>query len=271
MQRINLNRFGAFLGGLIILTFGFPMRGARAQAPNQNFVYVAQSCGSPAISNCYVVYWDTDIVNDATFTSGSATVTTTSGDPAFTCGGGSFPCTTGGDIGKYVVGTYDCLTGNPMQCQNEFTSASATIVKVNSAHSVNISQNAAASSVAGTGSNFSWGHDDTTTLQSVATQVVSTTTAPTSVILPCGATTIRGAFIRRGISSANTTQAFPIGVSGCPSQGTVIVMTPDSSCSSQTDAPGCFFSDNYIGGNSYTQLGMGDRLSNLLISSNIEA
>lgn len=129
-----------------------------------------------------------------------------------------------------------------------------------------ISQSAAASSVASTGSNFSWGSDDTSTLQSVATQVVSNAAAPTSVVLPCGATTIRGYFIRRGIASVNTTQAFPIGVSGCASEGTVIVMTPDSSCPSKTDAPGCFFSDNYIGGNSYSQLGMGDRLSNLLIT-----
>lgn len=116
-----LRKRDRLLAGCLVLASVLLIGAAWAQAPNQNFIYVSTNCGSLTTPNCYTVNWNTQIVNDATFTASSTTVATTSGDPAFSCGGGSFPCSSGGDVGKYVVGTYDCLTGNPMQCKNEFT------------------------------------------------------------------------------------------------------------------------------------------------------
>lgn len=230
---------------------------------NTNAIYVSPNCVGQA--NCYPVKWDTQIVTDATFAAGSSTVATSASDPPFSCGAQPFPCAGGGDVGKSVVGTVDCLASNDLQCQNVFTAANPTIVSLTDAHHAVVSQNAAASSVAMTGSNFSWGTDDTLSLATVASAVLSAK-QPISVVFPCGATTLSGSFIRRNVPTNSGATDFPIGLQGCPAQATVIVMRPDSACSAQTDEPGCFFSDNYIGGSSYTQMGMGDRLTDIRIT-----
>ncbi len=111
-----------------------------------NGIYIATNCAGAA--NCFQVFADVQVSENATYTLGSGTVTTIASDPVFVAG----------DVTKIDFAAGNC-PGTVSNCSYDV--AQGTIDVVNSAHSVHTTGNAFRNSSAVANDNvFFWGHDD---------------------------------------------------------------------------------------------------------------
>jgi hypothetical protein len=217
------------------------------QFPDGNGVYLAPSC-PVNVPQCFAVFADVQDSYNATYTSGSPTVTTLASDPPFVCPGAVFPCSTpgpGSDAGKIAFAAGNC-PGTVNDCTYDVHQT--TITTVNSAHSVTLGLNATNNSSAGADSNvFFWGHDDGAQIVAAFTSLFPVTfsgaplkrfTQPTkSLYLTCGMMfTSLPPFI-----ASTTLDANGAIIKGCGG-GSPIILLPKMNCVT-TGNTGCIFSD----------------------------
>lgn len=225
-----------------------------AVTPTVNAIYASPAC-PPAATNCFQINDDGQIAPNATYTSGSATVTTGSSDPAFVCAGAGFPCTVGGDAGKISFAGGNC---NGVQvCSYDIPQG--TITTVNSAHSAVTSQNASRNSIGGTNVNFFlWGHDDGAQLVAAFAVAAASGYLKKTLFLPCGVMfTSVPPFI---VPSTSLTGG---GLAGCSPANSIVVALPRMNCQSIASISGCLFTNPNLVANGNGQEFPNWRVSNI--------
>ncbi len=196
-----------------------------------NGIYVATACGGAA--NCFQVNDNVLASFNATWTNGSPTVTTLASDPAFLST----------DPGKIGFGAGTC-PGTVSNCV--YSLPQSTILTFTSAHSINMTTNATASSSGVVNANnFFWGNDDGATLLAAYQALFPNAFATTAqqiqpnknLYLPCG-TMFTSVQPFTGNTNVDDNGG---GISGCGgASGTIIMPLPRMNCNA---ANACLFAD----------------------------
>ena len=214
---------------------GFPVciwiaeaAGVGSVTPSGNGIYLATTCPT-LMTTCFTVFDDVQADLNATYSIGSATVTTSAPTAPFLCPGGIFPCSAAGpgsDVGKIIWGTANCGAGTPaVSCT--YNLPQGTISTVNSPHSVTASTTAIANSGGGNNPLF-WGHDDGSQIAaSNAAMIANALYGPaSSLTFPCGVmfTSVPP------LIQPSTVTAVTYGIQGCGGGGTTIMPLPRMNC-----------------------------------------
>jgi hypothetical protein len=197
-----------------------------------NAIYLSTNCGSTA--NCYQVHADVQISFNATYTSGSKTVTFLASDPSWTSSMVGLP--------EFAAGN---CPGTVSNCTIDIPQG--TIASVVSAHSITVSI-AAVHSSSGTANanNFASGHDDGTEIAAAYNAMFpnSFTSSQlqvqpqTTLYLPCGPMFTS---VPPFAGSTNISNDGGI-IWGCGS-GSPIIMLPKMNCNISGTHAGCLFND----------------------------
>jgi hypothetical protein len=197
-----------------------------------NAIYLSTNCGSTA--NCYQVHADVQISFNATYTSGSKTVTFLASDPSWTSSMVNLP----------EFGAGNC-PGTVSNCKLDIPQG--TITAVNSAHNITVSI-AATENSSGTANenNFASGHDDGTEIAAAYnamfpnsfTSTQLQVQPQTTLYLPCGPMFTS---VPPFAGSTNISNDGGI-IWGCGS-GSPIILLPKMNCNITGTDAGCLFND----------------------------
>ncbi len=212
-----------------------------ASLPGGNQIYAATSCPA-STPQCFQVFDDVQMSENATWTNASTTVTTIANDPAFVAG----------DVGKIEFGAGNC-PGTSVNCT--YMVPQGTILTVVSAHNVTVSVAATASSPATVNiNNFFWGHDDGAQLVAAFAALFPYTFGSTQLLtqpqktlrLPCGMMfTSLPPFIVGAAGGTNPANNGG-GLVGCGGPSvTIVIPLPKMNCNVSTFI-GCMFSNGMI-------------------------
>lgn len=155
----------------------------------------SSSSGAGVSPLSYGATWDVKYVPDCAWTSGTSTVTCSSGDANFTAA----------DVGKIMFGVRSTAQVNPSALTNALDFAQGTITAFNSATSVTVSTTAGATCPDGShpNCNFAWGtQDDTTAIINAQAAAWNSGNACKALQLPSGAAFISSAVLNGPIGQA---------------------------------------------------------------------
>src|SRR5258706_685631 len=235
------NRVCQAVSGNTCTTWGAAGGVSPNSLPFGNGIYAATSCPA-STPQCFQVFDDVQMSENATWTNASTTVTTIANDPAFVSG----------DVGKVEFGAGNC-PGTSLNCT--YMVPQGTIQTVVSAHNVTVSVAATANSGAGVNiNNFFWGHDDGAQLVAAFAALFPYTFGSTQLLtqpqktlaLPCGMMfTSLPPFIVGAAGGTNPANNGG-GLVGCggPS-ATIVIPLPKMNCNVSTFI-GCMFSNGMI-------------------------